>query len=152
MMSVISDLINSRMDALRRLIQGQRSKALPCYAIPAAYTVLGFIFLVIVPSVIFMFMEGKLDNMRTFIWDVFAIFYLGWSFLDAIYYSFISLSTIGFGDYVPRNDPPTQYASHVKNDTACFEELINPIPSNDVNNVTGLTNLCNPVTRVRINF
>ena len=57
-MSVISDLINSKMDALRRKIQGTRSKVIPCYVIPLAYTVLGFIFLVIVPSIIFTLMEG----------------------------------------------------------------------------------------------
>lgn len=43
-------------------------------------------------------------------------------------------------------DPPIKYAQHVKNDTACFEELINPIPASgtQINNVTGLTTLCNP--------
>ena len=114
---------------------------IPCYVIPLAYTVLGFIFLVIVPSIIFTLMEGT--SIEIDIDAKSAI--IDWTFLDAVYYSFISLSTIGFGDFVPRNEPPTKYAKHLKNDTACFEELINPIPSNNVNNATGLTILCNPV-------
>ena len=71
--------------------------------------------------------------------------YLDWDLVDAVYYSFISLSTIGFGDYVPRNEPPVKYASYARNDTACFEELINPIPSKDLND-DGLSRLCNPVS------
>ena len=70
---------------------------------------------------------------------------LEWSMLDAIYYSVISLTTIGFGDLIPRNEPPENKATHVKNESACLCELINPVPSNDVNNATGLSKLCNPV-------
>ena len=74
-----------------------------------------------------------------------------WDIVDAVYYSFISLSTIGFGDFVPRNDPPTKYADYVRNDTACFEELINPIPSKDLDSQSGLTKLCNPVSFGSVN-
>lgn len=125
MMSVISDLINGKMDQLRKLIERNTTKMVPCYFIPIIYTIIGFIFLIVVPSIIFTIMED---------WDI----------VDAVYYSFISLSTIGFGDFVPRNDPPTKYADYVRNDTACFEELINPIPSKEVNLQSGLTKLCNP--------
>ena len=64
--------------------------------------------------------------------------------LDAVYYSFISLSTIGFGDFIPSMEPPLRYATYIRNDTACFEALINPIPSQDLNQDSGLSNLCNP--------
>ena len=44
--------------------------------------------------------------------------------LDAIYYSFISLSTIGFGDFIPSMEPPNKYAEYVRNDTAWHGSLL----------------------------
>ena len=54
----------------------------------------------------------------------------------------------GFGDLIPRNQPPINQASHIRNESACLCELINPVPSNDINNQTGLSRLCNPVSAV----
>lgn len=72
--------------------------------------------------------------------------------MDSIYYSFISLSTIGFGDFIPSMEPPLKYATYVFNDTACFEALINPIPSSTVDDDTGISVLCNPVSSYLSDF
>ena len=37
-------------------------------------------------------------------------------------------------------------AIHLRNETACIYELINPIPSKDINNQAGLSRTCNPVS------
>ena len=148
MMSVISDLINGKMDQLRKLIERNTTKMVPCYFIPIIYTIVGFIFLIVVPSIIFTIMEGIFGLFGRF--RVYMTLFQDWDIVDAVYYSFISLSTIGFGDFVPRNDPPTKYADYVRNDTACFEELINPIPSKNVDLQSGLTKLCNPVSSIAI--
>jgi len=68
-----------------------------------------------------------------------------WSILDSLYFIIISLTTIGFGDFIPRNDPPVSQATHQRNETACLFELINPVPSKNVNNETGISHTCNPV-------
>jgi hypothetical protein len=70
----------------------------------------------------------------------------GWALLDAIYFIIISLTTIGFGDFLPRNEPPTSLATHLRNETECLFELINPVPSKNINNETGLSDICNPVS------
>ena len=41
---------------------------------------------------------------------VLAVCYEGWSFFEGIYFAFITLSTIGFGDYVPSH--PAQKFGH----------------------------------------
>ena len=71
-----------------------------------------------------------------------------WTMLDSIYYSLISLTTIGIGDFVPSVLPPTKFAKDGKqyNNSACFEALINPIPEEgSQNNVTKFPKKCDPV-------
>ena len=51
----------------------------------------------------------------------------GWSFVDAIYFSFISLTTIGFGDIIPSTDPPLSFAISRYNVNDCFIALVNPV-------------------------
>ena len=58
--------------------------------------------------------------------------------------AFISLSTIGFGDMVPMNDPPLEYATFKRDDEACFNELVDPMPSTD-KAADGLPQTCSQV-------
>lgn len=86
------------------------------YSITIVYIIVGGFLLIFVPSCIFRVMEGKYikatSGCRTFHFRLIIICYLGWSFLDCIYFSLISLSTIGFGDFVPRNAPPIAFGEH----------------------------------------
>ena len=73
MMSVISDLINGKMDQLRKLIERNTTKMVPCYFIPIIYTIVGFIFLIVVPSIIFTIMEGT--NLHSN-WPIMGVYYV----------------------------------------------------------------------------
>ncbi len=46
---------------------------------------------------------------------------------------------------MPSVEPPLKYADFVRNKTGCFESLIDPIPTGDINAQTGLPVICNPV-------
>ena len=76
-------------------------------------------------------------------------FILDWEFTDSIYYSLISLSTIGFGDYIPSMEPPLRYADYVFNDTACFAALINPIPTGNLGE-DGISEECQTVIYINL--
>ncbi|XP_075927302.1 uncharacterized protein LOC116947954 [Petromyzon marinus] len=55
-----------------------------------AFVGLGFIIFVLFPAIIFMAVEG-------------------WSYTESYYFSFVTLSTIGFGDYVVGSNPRVNY-------------------------------------------
>lgn len=61
-----------------------------------------------IPTVVFMHMEES------------------WTALDAFYYCFISLTTIGLGDYIPGDDPDIDYRSIYKIGTVCYLILGKP--------------------------
>lgn len=63
------------------------------FAILLLLVVLGFF---VVPAVVFSYIEDT------------------WSFLDAIYFCFITLCTIGLGDYVPGEKPGQKFRSLYK--------------------------------------
>lgn len=48
---------------------------------------------------------------------IFGMYLEGWSYLDGVYFGFITLTTIGFGDFVPLHPSPARdgvgYPAHV---------------------------------------
>ncbi|CBY35198.1 unnamed protein product [Oikopleura dioica] len=124
MVGALAELISYKIDDIVKKFQSKSMTKISPGAISSLYVILGCILLIVIPSYVFTLVED-------------------WSMLDAIYYSVISLTTIGFGDLIPRNEPPMSKAIHVKNESI---ELINPVPSQDdkINNDTGLSEKCDP--------
>lgn len=47
---------------------------------------------------------------------------------------------------VPMNDPPIEYATFKRDDEACFNELVDPMPTSEKNQETGLPEFCSEVS------
>ena len=76
------------------------------------YFISGVVLILALPTAIFCILEGWT---KVFI----LTFLLPSSFkLESFYFSIISLSTIGFGDYIPRNTPP--------NSMGLFQVIVTP--------------------------
>ena len=51
-----------------------------------------------------------------------------WSYIDAVYFAIISLTKIGFGDFVPNTQPPDKYANVLQDKQRCLFLYLNPAP------------------------
>ena len=81
MMSILSDNINIVILKSGKMLEFKLKRGLPAYMGTVTFVSIGLFFIVCLPLFLFMYMEG-------------------WDFVDSLYFMMISLSTIGFGDYV----------------------------------------------------
>ena len=51
-----------------------------------------------------------------------------WSYIDAVYFAIVSLTKIGFGDFVPNTQPPDKYAQVKQDKQKCLFLYLNPAP------------------------
>ena len=128
-MTVLSNVINNQLIELRNQFENCLNRQISDWFIPLLYTTSGCALLIVIPTVVFTMVEH-------------------WSILESVYFALISLSTIGLGDMVPMLEPPVKYATTVRNDTACFSALVDPIPSSNISKLTGISTNCDPVSIV----
>ena len=83
MTSALSEVIHASFKQLTKRLTGSTRRA------RLYFVLIGFIIFLVIPTIIFMSVED-------------------WDLLDALYFSLVSLSTIGFGDFTPRETPPIE--------------------------------------------
>ncbi|CAG5102677.1 Oidioi.mRNA.OKI2018_I69.chr1.g416.t1.cds [Oikopleura dioica] len=132
LLSVISEIINDCLRKCRSKLERFVQSAKGCCKnerissiVSFSYISIGFVLTFVLPCVAFIKIEQ-------------------WTILDAVYFSIITLTTVGFGDYIPSVAPPEKYANNVRNDSVCFQAMIEPVTMVKISNRTGLPELCAP--------
>lgn len=117
-LAALTDKINLKLARMqqnycvRLLKKILRTKELKCKlrVVKVFYFIFGCGLFLLVPAYIFHLVED-------------------WSYTDAVYFAIISLSKVGFGDFVPNTQPPDKYALPPKQDKQkCLFLYLNPAP------------------------
>ncbi|XP_018414746.1 PREDICTED: potassium channel subfamily K member 16-like [Nanorana parkeri] len=91
-LNMIGRGLNSHLVALGRCAQEPQESGVMKVMIMGLFLITGSLFFLVFPPMIFSYVEG-------------------WSYGEGFYFAFITLSTIGFGDYVLGKDPSKHYIS-----------------------------------------
>ncbi|OCT79547.1 potassium channel subfamily K member 16 [Xenopus laevis] len=91
-LNLIGKSLNTNLMALGRSAQLPRGSGTMKPFVMAAFLAIGSLLVLVFPPMIFSYVEG-------------------WSYGEGFYFAFITLSTIGFGDYVLGTDPNKHYIS-----------------------------------------
>ncbi|KAE8600245.1 hypothetical protein XENTR_v10013147 [Xenopus tropicalis] len=91
-LNLIGKSLNTHLLALGRITRRPQGSGAMKLLVMATYLALGSLLVLVLPPMIFSYVEG-------------------WSYGEGFYFAFITLSTIGFGDYVLGTDPNKHYIS-----------------------------------------
>ncbi|KAM4770828.1 potassium channel subfamily K member 16 [Rhinophrynus dorsalis] len=91
-LNLIGKGLNTHLVALGKCAQGPGGSGVMRVMMMALFLIIGTLLFLVFPPMIFSYVEG-------------------WSYGEGFYFAFITLSTIGFGDYVLGTDPNKHYIS-----------------------------------------